>query len=51
MTVGEALEKFGIYALSQRCQELVRVKHYPVASEFVELPSGARVKRYWKGME
>ena len=47
LTVAEALTRFGIYALSQRCTDLRR-EGYPVDSTMIELPSGKRVARYAK---
>ena len=46
LTVAESLERYGIYALSQRAGELIR-DGYPVVSEMVKVPSGKRVARYW----
>ena len=46
LTVAEALTRYGVFALSQRCGDLRR-NGWPVKSEFVTLPSGATVKRYW----
>ena len=48
LTVAVALERYGVYALSQRCGDLFRAG-YPVESEFVKLPSGKSVKEYYKG--
>ncbi len=45
LTVLEAIEKFGCYALSQRCGEL-RKERWPVVSEMIDTPSGKRVARY-----
>lgn len=45
LTVLEAIEKYGIYALSQRCGQLWR-EGYPVDSEMVTLPNGKRIARY-----
>lgn len=42
LTVGEAMLKYGVYALSQRCGEMPEVQ-----SEWVKTPSGKRVKRYY----
>lgn len=47
LTVLEALQKFGIYALSQRVTNL-RQEGYPVESVMVELPNGKRIARYSK---
>ena len=47
LTVGEALMKYGIYALSQRVGELKR-EGFPVKAETLKLPSGKRVSRYFK---
>ena len=49
LTVAVALDKYGIYALSQRCGELSRKWGYPVDSKFVTVPSGKVVKEYFKG--
>jgi len=45
LTVAEALSKYGIYALSQRCGELIR-DDYPIVSEPITLPNGKRVAQY-----
>lgn len=45
-TVNEALQKLGIYALSQRVGDLIRAG-IPVQSHFITLPNGKRVKEYW----
>jgi hypothetical protein len=45
LTVAVALERYGIYALSQRCGELRR-QGWPVVSEMVALESGKRVAQY-----
>ena len=47
LTVAEALSRFGIYALSQRCGQL-RKEGYPVMSETEITPSGKRIARYSK---
>ena len=49
LTVAVALERYGVYALSQRMGELARKWGYPVQSKFIELPSGKSVKEYWRG--
>ena len=49
LTVAVALEKYGIYALSQRCGELERKWGYPLDSRFVETPTGKRIKEYFRG--
>ena len=49
LTVAVALEKYGVYALSQRMGELARKWGYPVESQFIELPSGKSVKEYSRG--
>ena len=46
LTVAEALTRYGVYALSQRCGELVR-QGWPVESEWFVAESGAKVKRYF----
>lgn len=49
LTVAVALEKYGIYALSQRCGQLYREWKYPVDSRMIETPSGKHVKEYFRG--
>ena len=46
LTVAVALERYDVYALSQRMGQLRRFG-WPVQSEFTELPSGKNVKQYW----
>lgn len=48
LTVAEALGRYGIYALSQRAGELVRLG-YPVTIRTVKTPSGKMVSEYRKG--
>ena len=45
LTVAEAVQKVGVYALSQRCGDLRR-RGKPVLDWWEKLPSGKRVKRY-----
>jgi len=45
LTVVEALNRYGCYALSQRAGQLRRMG-YPVKSEMVDLPNGKRIARY-----
>lgn len=45
LTVGVALEKYGIYALSQRCGELKR-QGWPIVSAMKDLGT-KRVAEYW----
>jgi hypothetical protein len=47
LSVGEAMTRFGIYALSQRCGELRR-DGYPIDSMTETLPNGKRISRYYK---
>jgi len=47
LTVGAALTKFGIYALSQRCGDLA-AQGYPLDKDWLALPSGKRVRQYKK---
>ena len=47
LTVLTAMQKFGIYALSQRCGELER-SEYRLNREWVRLPSGKKVVSYSK---
>ena len=48
LTVAEALAKYGVYALSQRCGDLFRAG-YPVESRTVSLPNGKHVSEYFRG--
>ena len=47
-TVGSALAKYGIYALSQRVGDLKRIG-YPVESRTITTPTGKRVSEYFRG--
>ena len=47
LTVAVALERYGVYALSQRMGELA--KWYPVESRTVALPNGKHVSEYYRG--
>lgn len=47
LTVAIALERYGIYALSQRVGELKRAG-IEVQSRMLTLPSGKKVSEYWK---
>lgn len=47
LTVLDAVMRYGIYALSQRCGEL-RVDGYPVESEMITTATGKRIARYRK---
>ena len=49
LTVATALDRYGIYALSQRCGELWRKWGYPVDSRTVETPTGKHVSEYFRG--
>lgn len=46
LTVKVALEKYGVYALSQRAGSLIR-DGWPVQKQDVIVGSGKRVKQYW----
>jgi hypothetical protein len=46
LTVKVALERHGVYALSQRCGELRRMG-WPILSRTIETAGGARVSEYW----
>ena len=48
LTVAEALTKYGIYALSQRCGDLFKIG-YPVESVTIETSTGKHVSEYFKG--
>lgn len=45
LTVGEAMQRFGVYALSQRIGDLKRDGHN-IVSEMTTLTSGKRVAKY-----
>lgn len=45
LTVGEALTKFGCYALSQRIGDLKR-DGVPIESKMITLPNGKRIAQY-----
>jgi hypothetical protein len=45
LTVAEAMGRYDIFALSQRCTDL-RKAGYPVTSEMIVVASGKRVARY-----
>lgn len=47
LTVVEALSRYGVYALSQRCGELVK-SGYPLDSQTIKTPSGKHVKQYFR---
>ena len=49
LTVAVALEKYGVYALSQRMGELARKWGYPVESRTIETPTGKHVSEYFRG--
>lgn len=48
LTVAKALNKFGVYALSQRCGELRRLG-WPIQDRMIDTTGGARCKEYWLG--
>ncbi|MHB8391899.1 MAG: helix-turn-helix domain-containing protein [Acidobacteriaceae bacterium] len=43
----EALDRFGIWSLSQRCTRLRQKYHWPVRSRMIVTPSRKRVALYW----
>ena len=49
LTVASALDRYGIYALSQRCGELWRKYGYPVDSRTITTPTGKHISEYSKG--
>jgi len=49
LTVAVALERYGVYALSQRMGELARKWGYPVESVTIETPTGKHISEYFKG--
>lgn len=46
LTVLTAIDKYGVYALSQRCGELERVYGWPIRKDWLRLPSKKIVKLY-----
>ena len=46
LTVGDALSRYGVYALSQRVGELKR-NGVEINSKIVTLPNGKRIAQYW----
>ena len=48
LTVLTALQRYGIYALSQRCGELYK-QGYPLHTESVKTPTGKWIAEYSKG--
>ena len=48
LTVLIALQKYGIYALSQRCGELYK-QGYPLLTRSVKTPTGKWIAEYSKG--
>ena len=48
LTVLTALQRYGIYALSQRCGELYK-QGYPLRTESVKTPTGKWIAEYSKG--
>ena len=49
LTVAVALDRYGVYALSQRMGELSRKWGYPVESRTIETPTGKHISEYFKG--
>ena len=47
LSVLTALDKYGVYALSQRVGELRNTYKWPIEDGWLKLPSGKRVKSYW----
>ena len=48
LTVAESLSRYGIYALSQRCGELVEAGH-PIKSHTIKTVGGKKVSLYYWG--
>ena len=46
LTVKEAIDRFGVYALSQRCGGLRRLG-WPIKSEIIKTGTGKHVARYF----
>lgn len=47
LTVGSALSKYGVYALSQRNGDLRRRYGWPIQSRTVRTAGGADISEYW----
>ena len=47
LTVKEAIEKFGVYALSQRSGELKRKRGLDIRSEWFQVSEKTRVAKYY----
>ena len=47
LTVKVALEKYGVYALSQRIGDLRRKYGWPVRSQIIEIGPRTHVAEYW----
>ncbi len=47
LTTVEAWQRYGVWALSQRCTRLRQKYLCPVQSERVTTASGKHIKRYW----
>jgi hypothetical protein len=45
-TVLKAIDKHGVYALSQRCGQLKNKYKWPIKAYWKTLPNGKRVKEY-----
>jgi hypothetical protein len=45
LTVSDALHRYGVYALSQRCGDL-REMGWNVQGEMIKLPNGKRIAQY-----
>lgn len=49
LTVLTALQRYGVYALSQRAGELVSKHHYPVTIRSVRTDTGKWISEYSRG--
>lgn len=49
LTVLTALERYGVFALSQRCGELIR-SGWPIQSRTIRTHTGKAVSEYWMGI-
>ncbi len=49
LTVLTALQRYGIYALSQRAGELISKHGYPVTIRSVKTPTGKWISEYSRG--
>jgi len=51
LTVLTAIEKYGVYALSQRCGDLKNRYSWPVLSQTIKTSTGKYISEYWMEFE